>query len=89
MYLVLPDTDEAERTALQADTFHIKPTSDVRLGKDDKMYRTYVMLKGSHELDSAEMNRLIDGVLGECKEQGIPTDSPAEIERIKALWANQ
>lgn len=85
-YLVFADNDETEQTMMNAETFHVRPTSQVKEGVDGVMYRTWIMLKGSHELDTAEMSRLIDGVLGECKEQGIPTESPEEIERIKALW---
>lgn len=32
-YLVVPDTTEAEETALEAETFHIRPTSQVKQGK--------------------------------------------------------
>ena len=32
--LVVPDTTEAEETALEAETFHIRPTSQVKQGKD-------------------------------------------------------
>ena len=82
MYCVIPDTDEAEKTADESETYHIKPTSNVREGKDGKMYRTYMLLKGSHEYDTAEMSRLISGLVDECKQCGIETMTPAELARM-------
>lgn len=46
----------------------------------------YKALKGSSEMDTAEMNTLIDGLISECKEVGIETDTPSEIARLKDLW---
>lgn len=45
-----------------------------------------VLMKGSHECDTAEMSRLIDGTVSEAKELGIETMTPAELERLKAGW---
>jgi hypothetical protein len=81
-YVVIPDTEEAEKTADEADKYHIKPTSNVREGSDGIMYRTYLMLKGSHEYDTAEMSRLISGLVDECKQCGIETLSPLELARL-------
>lgn len=69
--LVLPDTDETEDKIAEMEHNHYKPTSEVRPGKNGKMYRTYLLLKGSHEMDTAEMTRLIDGVMDEAKQMGI------------------
>ena len=88
-YTVLPDTEEAERKVDEAETYHLKPTSQVREGKDGVMYRTYMMLKGSKEYDTKEMSVLIDGVVACAKELGIQTMTPAEIERMKATWQSQ
>ena len=85
MYIVLPDTDEAERKADEAETYHIKPTSDVREGKDGRMYRTYIMLRGSHTYDSKEMSVLINGLVDECHDVGIETMTPNEIMRLRGL----
>lgn len=81
----LPDSEKAEKTALESETFHLKPTSEVRV-VDGELRRTYLMLKGSHEYDTSEMRRLIDGVVGEAKELGLETMTPAEIERMVSLW---
>lgn len=82
VYLVIPDTEEAERNADESETYHIKPTSNVREGKDGKMYRTYMLLKGSSRYDTAEMNRLISGLVEECKQCGIETLTPSELARM-------
>lgn len=44
-------------------------------------YRVY---RGSHTYNSAEMSKLIDGTVEECKAQGIETASPDEIARMIA-----
>ena len=41
---------------------------------------------GSSTYDTKQMSRLIDAAIRECKDHGIPTDPPDEIERIKQLW---
>ena len=86
VYLVLPDTDEGAKKADEAETFHIKPTSETRLGKDGKMYRTYIMLRGSRSFNTKEMSRLINGLVDECKQVGIDTTSMEEFERMVELY---
>ena len=41
---------------------------------------------GSSTYDTTEMSVLIDGVVSECKELGIETLPPAELQRIKEQW---
>lgn len=88
-YIVVPDTDEAEETALESETFHIKPTSEVRPGKDGRNYRTYKLLRGSHEYDTKEMSELIDGLVSEAKELGIETLPPQELEEMMRAYERQ
>lgn len=71
VYVVLPDTEDAETKADEAETYHLKPTSQVKQGKDGKVYRTWMLLRGSSTYDTKEMTRLLDGLLDECKEMGI------------------
>lgn len=47
----------------------------------------YKVYRGSHTYDSKEMSVLIDGTVSEAKDLGIPTETPDEIERMKALWS--
>lgn len=82
VYTVLPDTEEAEKAINAAETYHLKPTSQVKEGKGGKMYRTYMMLRGSSDYDTKEMSVLINGLVEECKEQGIETLPPDELRRI-------
>ena len=72
VYLTIPDTEDAEKRVSNAADYHLQPTSQVREGNDGIMYRTYKLLRGSHTYNTAEMARLIDGLISECKHAGIP-----------------
>lgn len=52
-------------------------------GKEVYFYRLY---RGSHTYSVAEMAKLIDGTVQECKEQGIETATPDEIAHMQELW---
>lgn len=86
IYLVLPDSDEGSRQADEGETYHIKPTSEVKQGMDGMMYRTYLLLRGSHTYNTKEMSELIDGLVSECREQGIETLPPQELERMMQAY---
>lgn len=86
IYLVLPDSDDGSRQADEAETYHIKPTSEVKQGMDGMMYRTYLMLRGSSTYNTKEMSGLIEGLVSECKEQGIETIPPKELERMMEMY---
>lgn len=45
-----------------------------------------ILYYGSSTFSSEQMARLIDLVCEDCKLQGIPTETPNEIARLKALW---
>lgn len=82
VYAVLPDTEEAAKTAEEDESVHLKPTSQVKSGRDGRMYRTYVLMRGSHDYDTREMSVLIDGTVSECKEAGIETMTPEELRKL-------
>jgi hypothetical protein len=86
VYIIIQDTDEASEKADEAETYHIKPTAQVKEGNDGLMYRTYLLLKGSHDYDTAEMSDLIEGLVDECKNVGIETATPDEIANMLSLW---
>lgn len=86
IYVVVPDNDEGERMALEAETFHIKPTSQVKTANDGSSFRTYLMLRGSSTYDTAEMSTLINGLVEECKDLGIETMTPQELDRMMELY---
>lgn len=48
----------------------------------DGKWKSYFVILGSSQYNSAEMTRLLDGVISECKEVGIETIPPDEYERM-------
>ena len=89
VYVTIPDTEEAEKKVNNATDYHLAPTSQVRKGNDDVLYRTYRLLRGSRTYDTKEMSRLIDGLVTCCKEAGIPETeiaSPNEKEILKERY---
>lgn len=70
VYIMLPDTEEAEKKALEADTYHLRPTGLTKPGKGGP-YRAYMLMRGSSTYNTEEFSRLLDGLLAECKEMGI------------------
>ena len=45
-----------------------------------------VLYFGSSTYDSAQMSRLIDMIVQDCKEQGIETMTPQELDALKERW---
>lgn len=82
VYVILPDTEESEKKADEAETYHLKPTSQVKPGKDGQNYRTWILLRGSSTYTTEEMSRLIDGLLDECRQIGLEVLTPQERELI-------
>lgn len=83
--IYIPDTEEAEKTALNAESYHIKPTSQTRVGKDGTVFRCYVMLRGSHTFNSEEMSALVDLMVQEAKAVGVETLTPIELAQMREL----
>lgn len=82
-FLLLPDTDETEEKALRSETVHIKPTAQTKVLADGLTYRTYVLLKGSHDMTTDEMSALLDRLIEEAKAQGIETLTPKELATMR------
>ena len=78
VYAYLEDSTEVEKSVLQNETVHLKPTSSVREGNKGKMFRAYMIMKGSSEMSVQEMAALIDGCVSECREMGLPYKKPWE-----------
>ena len=51
-------------------------------GKDFCHYKIY---KGSSEMDSKEFSVLLDGLISECEDQGIPVLTPDEVAKLKYI----
>ena len=83
--VVLPDTDEANKKVMESQVYHLRPTSDARMGNDGMMYRTYVMIRGSSTYDTAEMSRLIDGLVSDCRDVGMADAEIASPEERRIL----
>ena len=86
LMIFVPDTEEAEKTALLDEFYHFKPTGMTKLAEDDRVFRAYLVLKGSHEMDTKEMAALIEGAISEAKELGIETLPREEYERMMASY---
>ena len=43
--------------------------------------------RGSSVYDNAQMSRLIENIVQDCKAVGIETLTPSELERLKEGWA--
>lgn len=63
---------------------HLRPVPNKIVDKNGKRYKGYWMVKPSHLYDTKEFSTLIDGLVSECKELGIETLTPDELERIKS-----
>lgn len=70
-FAFLPDTDETEEKVAESEHVHYKPTSEIRVGADGESYRIYYILRGSSAMDTAEMTRLIEGVMDEARQMGL------------------
>lgn len=86
---MLPDTEQTEKQVLSKETVHLKPTSQVVTMGDGKDYRTYCILRGSHDYNTKEMAVLLDGLIQEAKQQGIETATPQELAEIRAYEERQ
>lgn len=57
--------------------------------ENDKNVYFYRVNRGTHTYNSAEMSKLIDGTVQECKNVGIETATPDELAHMAALWAQK
>ena len=80
--LILDDSIPWERI----ESIHLRPTTATKVLDNGRLYRVYIVMRGSHTYDTKEMSRLIDGTVFEAKELGIETLTPDELERMKAQW---
>lgn len=81
-YIVITVPSKTDVKVIPGHWLHHKQSYD---GKHD----SYLMIKGSSDYDTHEMSRLLNGVVAEAKSLGIQTETPEEIERMKAAWANR
>lgn len=70
---------------------HLHPTAQTQVLGGGVLYRVYCVMKGSHEYDTKEMARLIDGTIQEAINIGIPENeilTPNERAKMLAKWGN-
>lgn len=72
VFTLLVDTEETEKKVKASEYYHLKPTSQVTEMADGKLWRTYMLMRGSSTYNTEEMSRLISGLITDCKEAGIP-----------------
>ena len=65
---------------------HLYPTGRSEVMESGAVYYAFLVIKHTAEYDSKEMARLIDGTVSECKEVGIETLTPRELEEMKERW---
>lgn len=65
---------------------HLRPTVATKTLDNGRLYRVYIVMRGSHTYDKKEMSRLIDGAIETAKELDIETLTPEQIERMKNAW---
>lgn len=66
---------------------YIKYSEEVGEGTvNGKLFKHYLVFKGSSEFNKEEMAIFIDGVVSEAKDLGIQTETPERLENLKSLW---
>lgn len=73
--------------ALRQSLGYLAPIKEGFVG--GKKFIHYRVLKGSSEFDTKEMTIFIDGIVSECKEQGIETMTPQELSRMLDSWKGE
>lgn len=84
----LPDDEKTVREIRQKAEYHLAPTSKVVKGARG-MKRVYLMIRGSSTYDTAEMSRLIKGLISDCKDAKIPDSeimTPFERQALKEQY---
>lgn len=52
----------------------------------DNGFSDVILYYGSHTYNQAQMNRMISLIVQDCKEYGIETESPDELQRLVDMW---
>jgi hypothetical protein len=81
---VIYKTNAPEDKMMELETVHTKCVK-VTEENGHKIY-FYRLYRGSHTYNTAEMAKLIDGTIQECRQQGIETATPDQLAQMAALW---
>ncbi len=88
-HLMLERYGQSEKVDLRADIDVSRYFEYYRPTDLKGNYIEYLVCVGSSRYNTEEMSIFIDGIVSECKLQGIPTETPDEIARLKSLWESQ
>lgn len=78
-------TEKLESVKRAFDYWEEKGTGTVN-GKEFSHLHVWV---GSSKYDTREMSVFVDGIISECRELGIETDTPEQIARFKERWGGK
>ena len=82
VYFILPDRLDVNKL----EGVHLKATAKTKVLDNGEVNRVYLVMRGSHTFNSAEMARLIDGVISEAKELDIDTITVSEKDKMLEEW---
>ena len=74
------------KSSVRGIEYYEKKSKIVKNGKEFYVYHVYTP---SHELNTAEFAILLKGLCEECKQQGIETLSPEELEELEEAVKSQ
>lgn len=85
VYFILPDRIDINKL----EGVHLKATDKTQTLDNGELNRVYIVMRGTHTLNSVEMARVIDGVISEAKELGIDTITVTERDKMIEQWGKQ
>lgn len=65
---------------------HLASTAKTIVNQKGTVFRSYIVIAGSHTYDTVQMSQLIENTVKEAQELGIETASPEKISRMEKRW---
>ena len=84
VYFILPNRVDVNKL----EGIHLKATSKTQTLDNGELNRVYIVMRGSHTFNSAEMARLIDGVIHEAEQLEIETITPNQKAQMLQQWGD-
>lgn len=87
--MLIPVTLREEVDWKELQYIHLRPTTRVWMGEDLRMYRQYLVVRGSHTYDTKEFSRIVDGLIQDIigSDAPIETMTPAQLATLKGYAA--
>ena len=82
VYFILPDKVDVNKL----EGVHLKATSKTQVLDNGDLNRVYIVMRGTHTLNSTEMAHVIDGVISEAQQLDIPTITVTEKDKMIEAW---